>query len=184
MYISKVASLACLLSSTSSITVTTVTYNGIFDDATTSVKEFACWNGKKGSLIEDQGWVDLQDLPRVIAGYEGVDGPDSPLCGTCWILEYEGRSRPMIVVDSAKSGFATDIKTMDSLTGGRATKFGRVNVTAFQSPELFDCGIGPEPTEEDLENDRGGNWYSTWFYDLFQEPAYKEYSRWGNINSK
>jgi hypothetical protein len=164
--------------------VTTITYNGIFEDANTSVKEFACWNGKEGSLIEDQGWVSLEDLPFVLAGYEGVDGPDSPLCGTCWIVEYEGRDRPMIVIDSAKAGFTTGIKTMDSLTGGKAAKLGRANVTAIQSPVLSDCGIGREPAEEDLENVKGGNWYSTWFYQLFEEPAYKEYSGWGNMNPK
>lgn len=92
------------------ITVTTLTYNGIFDDINTSVKEFACWSGKPGNLIEDQGWVSLEDLPYAIAGYEGVDGPDSPLCGTCWVVEYEGRSEALIVIDSAKSGLATGIQ--------------------------------------------------------------------------
>ncbi|KAI6754016.1 hypothetical protein HG530_013192 [Fusarium avenaceum] len=182
MYISRFAGIACLLSSTSANIVTTITYNGIFEDDKTSVKEFACWNGKEGSLIEDQRWESLEDLAFPLAGYEGVDGPDSPLCGTCWIVEYEGRNRPMIIIDSAKSGLTTGFKTMDSLTGGKAANLGRVNVTAIQSPVLSDCGIGFE--REDPEDIKGGNWYSTWFYEFFQEPAYKEYSGWGNMKSK
>ncbi|RBR24287.1 uncharacterized protein FIESC28_02777 [Fusarium coffeatum] len=186
MYMSRLASLTPLLSLTSANIVTTITYNGIFDDINTSVKEFACWNGKPGSLIEDQGWVSLADLPFVLAGYEGVDGPDSPLCGTCWLVEYDGSYIPMIVIDSAKSGFATDIRTMDSITGGQATELGRVNVTAMQSPYLSDCGLGFGGAEEDqnLGNLRGGNWYSTWFYELFEEPPHKEYMMRGNMNSK
>ncbi|KAJ4129769.1 hypothetical protein NW768_006738 [Fusarium equiseti] len=186
MYISRFASITCLLSLTSANIVTTITYNGIFDDINTSVKEFACWNGKPGSLIEDQGWVSLEDLPFAIAGYEGVDGPDSPLCGTCWTIEYEGRNRPMIVIDSAKSGFTTGIHTVNSLTGGKATYLGRVNVTAIQSPHLADCGLGFESEEEaqNLGNIRGGNWYSTWFYELFEEPAHREYMMRGNMKSK
>jgi len=168
------------------ITVTTLTYNGIFNDINTSVKEFACWSGKPGNLIEDQGWVSLEDLPYAIAGYEGVDGPDSPLCGTCWVVEYEGRSEALIVIDSAKSGLATGIHTMNSLTGGKATYLGRANVTATQSPYLSDCGLGFESEEEDgnLGNLRGGNWYSTWFYELFEEPPHKEYMMRGNMNPK
>jgi hypothetical protein len=132
----------------------------MFDDINTSVKEFACWNGKPGSLIEDQGWVSLKDVTFAIAGYEAVDGPDSPFCGSCWVVEYEGRETAMIVVDSAKSGFATDIGTVDSLTDDGARELGRLNVTAIQSPYLSDCGIGFDDGEEgeNLGNLRGGNW--------------------------
>ncbi|KAI6772975.1 hypothetical protein HG530_003933 [Fusarium avenaceum] len=35
------------------------------------------------------------------------------------------------------------------------------NAVDTQSPELFDYGIIPKPMEEDLENVRGGNRYST-----------------------
>jgi hypothetical protein len=89
----------------------------------------------------------------------------------------------VIIIDSAKSGLTTGFRTMDSLTGGKAVNLGRVNVTAIQSA-LSDCRIGVEGAEEDPEDIKGGNWYSTWFYELFQEPAYKEYSGWGNMKPK
>ena len=165
------------------IVVTTITYNGIFDDINTSIKEFTCWNGRPGSLIEDRGWVSLEDLPFAIAGYEGVDGPDSSLCGTCWVVEYEGRSESLIVIDSAKSGLVTGIHTMDSFTGDKATYLGRVNVAALQSPDLYDYGLGFESEGEDhnLGNLRGDNWYSTWFYKVFEEPPHEGYMMRGNM---
>ncbi|KAM0344818.1 hypothetical protein ACHAPU_007200 [Fusarium lateritium] len=160
MYIYRVIVNAVLISFTSAEILSTATYNGLFDDETTSVKEFACWNENKDNVINYMGWDTLAHLSYVIAGYEGVDGPNSSLCGSCWLLEYEGRSRPMIVLDTATSGFTTDFKTMDSLTGGKALKLGRVNVTAIRSPTLKDCGIFESPEEEEVEEIAGGRWLS------------------------
>ncbi|KAF5530807.1 rot1 [Fusarium mexicanum] len=163
MHISKLATITSCISLSTAITVT---YSGFYDDDDASVTELACWKG--GRIVEGQDWAKLGEVTYQIAGYEGVDGPDSPLCGTCWSLSYGAVSRSVLVLNSAQagSGYETSLTVMNSLTGGKAEQLGRVNVTAFQT-ELLDCGVATEPTEEELKMVVGGNWYSKWFYDNF-----------------
>ncbi|KAF4951962.1 hypothetical protein FGADI_7078 [Fusarium gaditjirri] len=143
-----------------------VTYSGFYDDDFASVTELACW--KDGRIVEGQDWAKLGEVTYQIAGYQGVDGPNSPLCFSCWSLSYGDTSRSVLVLNSAQagSGFETSLTVMNSLTGGKAEQLGRVNVTAFQT-ELLDCGVATEPTEEERKMVAGGNWYSSWFYDNF-----------------
>ncbi|EXL52657.1 hypothetical protein FOCG_08446 [Fusarium oxysporum f. sp. radicis-lycopersici 26381] len=163
MYISRLATITSYVSLS---TAATVTYSGFYDDDTASVTELACWKG--GRIVEGQDWAKLGEVTYQIAGYEGVDGPNSSLCGSCWSLSYGAISRSVLVLNSAQagSGFETSLTVMDSLTGGKAEQLGRVNVTAYQT-ELLDCGVASEPTEEERKMVVGGNWYSNWFYDNF-----------------
>ncbi|KAF4333891.1 epl1 [Fusarium beomiforme] len=164
MFISKLALATSFISSSSAITVS---YNGLYDDDTVSLSDLSCWK-ENGQIIEDQDWTKLGQVTYQIAGYEGVDGPASPLCGSCWSLSYGDTSRSVLVLNSAKagSGFETSFTVMNSLTAGKAEKLGRVNVTAFRT-EPLDCGIATEPTEEERKMVIGGNWYSNWFYNNF-----------------
>ncbi|TVY74456.1 Protein SnodProt1 [Fusarium oxysporum f. sp. cubense] len=163
MYISKLATIISFIALSTAITVT---YSGLYDDDTVSLTELACWKG--GRVVEDQDWEKLGEVTYQIAGYGGVDGPDSPLCGTCWSLSYGDTSRSVLVLNSAQagSGFETSFTVMNSLTGGNAERLGRANITAFQTG-LLDCGVATEPTEEERKMVVGGNWYSNWFYNNF-----------------
>ncbi|KAI1039599.1 hypothetical protein LB505_009572 [Fusarium chuoi] len=163
MHISKLATIAACVSFSTAITVT---YSGFYDDNTASVAELACWKG--GRIVEGQDWAKLGEVTYQIAGYDGVDGPESPLCGSCWSLSYGATSRSVLVLNSAQagSGFETSLTVMNSLTGGKAEQLGRVNITAHQT-ELLDCGVATDPTEEERKMVVGGNWYSNWFYDNF-----------------
>lgn len=82
-------------------------------------------------------------------GLGSVEGPDSPLCGSCWILEYGNNARPMLVLDGADSGFITTIEAMDYLTDGKAKELGRADVKATQV-DLLNCGISMGPPEKEL----------------------------------
>ncbi|KAL5593870.1 hypothetical protein FOBRF1_012972 [Fusarium oxysporum] len=161
-----ISTLAIVISCVSLSAAVTVTYSGFYDDDTVSLTELACWKG--GRIVEGQDWAKLGEVTYQIAGFEGVDRPDSPLCGTCWSLSYGDISRSVVVLNSAQaeSGFETSFTVMNSLTGGRAEQLGRVNITAYQT-ELLDCGIATEPTEEERKMVVGGNWYSNWFYNNF-----------------
>ncbi|KAH7196441.1 Cerato-platanin-domain-containing protein [Fusarium flagelliforme] len=165
MYISKAAILSSYLSLASA---TTVTFNGYYSDDSVPVSELACY--KNGEIFKDQDWMKLGDITPTIAGFDGIDGPNSELCGTCWSLSCGYTSRSVLVLDGPRggSGFTTSFTLMDSLTGGKAEKLGRVNVTAFQV-ELLNCGIATEPTEEEMKMVVGGNWYSNWLYDLYNK---------------
>ncbi|KAF5582358.1 rot1 [Fusarium pseudoanthophilum] len=116
MYTSKLATITCCVSLSTAITVI---YRGFYDDDTASVTELACWKG--GRIVEGQDWANLGEVTYQIAGYEGVDGPDSPLCGSCWSLSYGDTSRSVLVLNSAQagSGFETSLTVMNSLTGAR-----------------------------------------------------------------
>ncbi|KAG7411820.1 hypothetical protein DER46DRAFT_698158 [Fusarium sp. MPI-SDFR-AT-0072] len=122
------------------------------------------------------GWESLKNLPVVIAGYEGVSEPHSPLYYTCWILEYQGRRQAMLALDYALSGFATDYETLNH-SEGEAWRTGKANVTALHSPDLRDCGIGPEPAEQDRKNVIGD-------YRPFEESTSKGYSGLGNMKTQ
>ncbi|KAL9564471.1 hypothetical protein ACKAV7_010923 [Fusarium commune] len=148
------------------VPITSFTYNGFYDDDTVSVTELACWKGSR--IVEGQDWARLGEVMYQIAGYEGVDGPDSTNCGSCWSLSYGDTSRSVLVLNGAQagSGFETSLTVMNSLTGGKAEQLGRINVTAHQT-ELLDCGVATEPTDEERKMVVGGNWYSNWFYNSF-----------------
>ncbi|GKU21908.1 epl1 protein [Fusarium langsethiae] len=163
MYISSLVTITSYISLSTAITVT---YNGFYDDDTVPVAELACW--KDGRIVEGQDWATVGEVTYQIAGHEGVDRPDSPLCGSCWSLSYGDTSRSVLVLHSAQagSGFETSLTVMNSLTRGKAGQLGRVNITAYRT-ESLDCGIATEPTEEERKMVVGGNWYSNWFYDNF-----------------
>ncbi|KAH7265416.1 uncharacterized protein BKA55DRAFT_535344 [Fusarium redolens] len=129
MQISQFTNIASFLS----LTAATV---GLWDytwEQEISVDDLACWSEDKDNVINFMGWESPKNLPLVIAGYEGVDGPHSPLCYTYWVLEYEGRRQAMLVLDHAFSGFATDYETFVLLTDGKAWRTGKANVTTFHS---------------------------------------------------
>ncbi|OAA58169.1 heat-stable 19 kDa antigen precursor [Cordyceps fumosorosea ARSEF 2679] len=81
-------------------------------------------------------------VPRFpyIGGAEAVSGWNSPACGTCWRLDYQGRSITVLAVDRAVTGFNIAKAALDGLTGGRAVEVGRVNAEATQvDPKI--CGL-------------------------------------------
>ncbi|KAF5621905.1 rot1 [Fusarium sp. NRRL 52700] len=173
MHMSQVISIACLLPLTAATIVATITSDWKYDfeddgenEDPMSVKDLACWNEDEANMINYMGWEYVKDIPLTIAGYEGVNGPHSPLCYTCWILEYQGRRQAMLVLDFALSGFATDSETFGSLADGQAWMTGKTNVTAFHSSDLRDCGIGSEPAEQDRKNIFGD-------YEPFEESSSK-----------
>ncbi|KAG8351558.1 hypothetical protein FVEN_g10249 [Fusarium venenatum] len=163
MYISRLATITSCVSLSTAITVT---YIGFYDDDTLPLTELACW--KDSRIVEGQDWATLGDVTYQIAGYEEIDKPDSPFCGSCWSLSYGDTSRSVLVLNSAQagSGFETSLTVMNSLTGGKAGQLGRVNITAHRT-ELLDCGVATEPTEEERKMVVGGNRYSNWLYDNF-----------------
>ena len=67
-------------------------------------------------------------------------GWNSPSCGTCWRLEYQGKSVNILAVDHADSGYNIGLKAMNTLTNGQAVQLGRVDAKATQV-DASACGI-------------------------------------------
>ena len=78
-------------------------------------------------------------LPR-IGGAAAVAGWNSAQCGTCWQLTYNGKSINVLAVDHTDAGFNIAKAAMNTLTGGHAEEFGRVDATATQVSASA-CGL-------------------------------------------
>ncbi|RKF78077.1 Protein SnodProt1 [Golovinomyces cichoracearum] len=116
----------------------TVSYDTSYDDASRNLDTIACSDGTNGLLTKNyatQG--SLPSFPR-IGGASVITGWNSESCGTCWTLTYNHTSINVLAIDHASQGFNIAKAAMDSLTGGHATAFGRVDANYTQA-EPSDC---------------------------------------------
>ncbi|KAI8999131.1 immunomodulatory protein [Trametes punicea] len=118
----------------------TVSYDPAYDKASSSLRTVACSDGTHGLLT--QGFTTLGALPHFpnIGGAAAVAGWNSAQCGTCWALEYKGRTLTVLAVDHAQSGFNIALEAMNALTGGKAEQLGRIEATATQV-DKSKCGL-------------------------------------------
>ncbi|KAL7621446.1 hypothetical protein AAE478_008768 [Parahypoxylon ruwenzoriense] len=132
--------LAQLLSFVAASSATTVSYDTGYDDASRSLTAVSCSDGVNG-LIPRYGWQTQGDIPtRYIGGADVIAGWNSPSCGTCWELTYNGRSINVLAIDHAAAGFNIALDAMNALTNGQAVALGRVDATSRQVA-LSACGI-------------------------------------------
>ncbi|KAJ9134607.1 hypothetical protein NKR23_g10038 [Pleurostoma richardsiae] len=138
MYFPKILSLFSLAAAASAASVS---YDTGYDDGSRSLTVVSCSDGPNG-LITRYGWQTQGAIPRFpyIGGVDAVAGWNSPSCGTCWQLDYNGRSIFVLAVDHAASGFNIALDAMNDLTNGQATFLGRVDATATQV-DVSNCGI-------------------------------------------
>ncbi|KAH9866665.1 hypothetical protein J1614_008358 [Plenodomus biglobosus] len=118
----------------------TVSYDVGYDDASRSMNVVACSDGPNG-LVTKYGWQTQGAIPRhpYIGGYMGVAGWNSPQCGTCYSLTYNGKSVYILAVDRA-DGFNIAKGAMDDLTNGQSAVLGRVEAQYAQVP-VNNCGL-------------------------------------------
>lgn len=139
-----------------------VTADGSYDDPNTSLDIVACSNGPNGLLTKGTylplhndahltlstscpslctGYFRLGDLPTFpnIGGYQNATW-GSPLCGTCWRLNFNQNSLDVLVVDYTVSGFNLAWPAFESLTSSTGGLLPEVEVTYQQVPLDF-CGM-------------------------------------------
>lgn len=118
-----------------------VSYDTGYDLSSRSLNDVACSNGVNG-LMTRYGWSTQGDVAGfpAIGGAEAVEKWDSPSCGTCWNLEWEGNSINVLAIDHAGEGFNLALEAMNALTNNQAEMLGRVDATATQV-DVADCGI-------------------------------------------
>ncbi|KAK2755986.1 hypothetical protein FQN54_005783 [Arachnomyces sp. PD_36] len=124
--ISLILPLVALAQNTASISYDTVYDNPSLDLLTTS-----CSDGKNGLVTK--GYKVASDLPSFpnIGGALSIPGWNSPNCGKCYGITFEGKTIYVTAVDKAVGGFNLSKKAMNNLTGGRAEALGRVNAQYF-----------------------------------------------------
>jgi hypothetical protein len=99
-----------------------------------------CSDGPNG-LITRYNWQTLgqvSNFPNI--GGAPNTGWNSPNCGTCWRLEYNGHKVNVLAVDLATTGFNIGLTAMQALTNGQAEQLGRVEATATQV-DVKECGL-------------------------------------------
>ncbi|KAF4511842.1 hypothetical protein G6O67_001049 [Ophiocordyceps sinensis] len=125
----------------SAVSATRVTFDPGYDNGDRDLTQVACSDGPNG-LITRKGWKKQGDIPTFpfIGGTEAVSGWNSPACGTCWKLEYEGRRINVLAIDHADAGFNIGQAAMDRLTNTHAVQLGRIQATATEiNPSI--CGM-------------------------------------------
>ena len=89
------------------------------------------------------GFHTFGDLPTFpfIGGAPAIEGFDSPACGTCWNVTFNGTTATVAAIDAGgPNNFNIAHAAMDFLTGGRATFLGVVNASAVQV-NASACGL-------------------------------------------
>ncbi|KAJ2968038.1 hypothetical protein NQ176_g9372 [Zarea fungicola] len=129
MYASGFLSLGALVAT--AIATTAVSYDTGYDDGSRTLAVTSCSDGDNG-LITRYHWQTQNQIPRFpfIGGAQAVAGWNSPSCGTCWSLQYQGRNITVLAVDHSGDGFNIGLHAMNELTGGRGVEVGRVKAEA------------------------------------------------------
>ncbi|KAI0010437.1 Epl1 protein [Xylariaceae sp. FL0662B] len=139
MQFTKLAQLLSL-SLASAVSAVSVSYDTGYDDASRSLTAVQCSDGTNG-LITRYGWQTQGQIPsQYIGGAYAVAAWNSPNCGTCWQLSYEGRTINVLAVDGAADGFNIELSALDALTNGQGIALGRIEADAAQV-DVSACGL-------------------------------------------
>ncbi|KAF2704031.1 Cerato-platanin-domain-containing protein [Pleomassaria siparia CBS 279.74] len=122
-----------------------VRYHAEYNDPSTSLLTTACSDGANG-LVTKYGWTTLGQIPGFphVGNVGAVAGWNSPSCGSCHRVTYNGVSVNMVSMD-VQYDMALD--TMNELTGGQATTLGTIDVQVEEIAQS-ECGIGAPLAKE------------------------------------
>ncbi len=125
-----------------------VTYDTTYDEDSTPLSQLACNKEGSGIMPDYLEGDTIGRTPPRIMGIDKIDGSESTLCGSCWMLVFEDEARAFLAVDSApKPGIIISLEGMNALTGGRAKELGKIEVDATQV-DLLNCGLYNPPNPE------------------------------------
>ncbi|KAL7900514.1 eliciting plant response-like protein [Trichoderma sp. SZMC 28014] len=138
MQLSNIFTAASLITA---IAATHVSYDKGYDDGSRSLRDVSCSDGPNG-LITKYHWENQGQVSRFpyIGGVQGITW-NSPKCGTCYKLEYAGRSIHVLGIDAAyNGGLNIGLHALNDLTNGNAVKWGNVDATVTEVSGQ-DCGL-------------------------------------------
>ena len=121
---------------------TTLGYDTSYDNPDLSLNNVACSNGANGLETKYPMYTTLGELPSFpnVGGVFTVEGWNSAQCGTCYAVTYGSTTVYILAVDKSTNGFTVSQEAMDTLTGGNAVEFGRVNVS-FAVADVSACKL-------------------------------------------
>jgi len=117
-----------------------VRYDQTYDNSGQSLSTVSCSNGPNGLLT--RGYTTFGSLPTFpnIGAASAIAGFNSPECGSCWKLTYNGTSVTVTAIDHAGDGFNLSLESMNTLTNGQAEFLGTVSATV-ESLDPSQCGL-------------------------------------------
>ncbi|KAJ3352625.1 hypothetical protein HDU83_007819 [Entophlyctis luteolus] len=118
-----------------------VAYDATYDEGDTKLTSLACSDGNNGLMTKLSGATTLQQVPGFpnIAAVGTVAGWNSPNCGACYTVTYNGVSVTVVAADAAKPGTVVmSVAAMNVLTSGQAVFLGRVSAELAPAAS---CGI-------------------------------------------
>ncbi|KAF2234261.1 Cerato-platanin [Viridothelium virens] len=115
---------------TAAASAVSVSYDTGYDDGTRSMTAVSCSDGANG-LITRYGYQTQSAVPSFpyIAGWQSIPGWNSPSCGQCLSVTYNGKTIYVTAVDHTDTGVNMSEEAMNDLTNGNAVQFGRVDAT-------------------------------------------------------
>jgi hypothetical protein len=119
-----------------------VRFNTFYDNAKQGLNNVACSDGANGLLTKGFTTFDsLPTFPYVGAGFT-VHNWNSPECGSCWKLTYEGTDVTIYAtaIDTVYSGFDLSEAAVNALTNGNAVQFSYINVDSTEVDRSY-CGL-------------------------------------------
>ena len=99
---------------------------------TSSFRSLTSW------CIDFPTFGSLPNFPDI--GGAAAIGFNSPECGSCWELTYNGTSINILAIDHADSGFNIALGAFNMLTDGNGVSVGRINAQA-QQVDASQCGL-------------------------------------------
>ena len=114
-------------------------YDTTYDNRGQSMLTVACSDGANGLASRFPTFGSVPTFPN-IGGAAAIAGWNSPQCGSCWRLTYQGRSITVTAIDHTDDGFNLSLQALNTLTNGRAVEFGAVDVQATQLARSA-CGL-------------------------------------------
>ncbi|KAL6892154.1 eliciting plant response-like protein [Trichoderma evansii] len=120
---------------------TYVSFDSGYDDASRNLDRVSCSDGRNG-LITKYGWRTQGQIPHFpyIGGVQGTTW-NTTACGTCYKLEYGGKSIHILGIDAAyNGGLNIGLDALNDLTNGNAVAWGHVDAIVTQVSGR-DCGL-------------------------------------------
>ncbi|KAI0637625.1 immunomodulatory protein [Trametes polyzona] len=118
----------------------TVSYDMTYDNPAFDLGVTACSDGPNG--LQTKGFTNLGSLPQFpnVGGAAAIAAWNSPNCGSCWQLTYNGKSINVLAVDHTDDGFNLSLEALNTLTDGQGEFLGRIDAQATQVA-ASQCGL-------------------------------------------